>query len=758
MDAKWNRAIGWFLMLVFLWCGGGRARAVQRIVVGKVGIEVLSDSLVRLELKGPEGFEDRPTFHVVNRDWPGVPGIAVSTNAGMVTITCDWFYILVPVDAKSLNGIEVGKGTGNGSEGFNTAYHCDGMLSNSVWLPEPAEKPMAWAFADTPRMVLPKWGLTPAPRNASDAQTSGWDLSNDAPDIYVFLPGGDYQQLRADFLKLTGPTEMPPLFAFGAFDSRWHDYAEAEALKEIDDVRGHGLPLDVLVIDTGWRKGASTGYEPNTNLFPNMARFLKEAHAKNVRVLFNDHPEPVSADALDPKELDYRYQGLAGLLNEGLDVWWYDRNWMVALKTPMPGLRKEVWGMRMYHDMTLCARPDVRPLIMANVDGIDNGIVHHPMDAAAHRFPIQWTGDIGPGYDFLRRSVEASVSAGVTSLFPYMSEDLGGHTADPTPEGYIRWIEFGALSPVYRPHCTYNHQRMPWTFGAAALRVAQRFENMRYRLLPVFYTAAHENYVTGEPLMRRLDLDFPQYPEAARNDEYLLGDNILVAPVMEAMPTNSPDQTTAREVWLPPGEWIDAWNGQVTSGPVTVTNSTPLAQEPIFIRRGAVIPLAPEMQYSWQTNWGTLALDIYPKDGVTNRATVYEDDTTTTAYQRGEFRTTTIAMTTAEGSLGDFRPVKGIVLNISTKGKFKGELTKRAWVLRVHQSKDWTAGPTVVMVNGRRAEWPEELLKRDGSATPFGFRPVVPSTHDMSAPDADVYEFSIPESNISRPLRIEIGY
>jgi len=61
-------------------------------------------------------------------------------------------------------------------------------------------------------------------------------------------------------------------------------------LQQIDDYRAHRIPLDVLVVDTGWRAGASTGYQPNTNLFPNLPRFFQAAHAKNVRVLFTTIP------------------------------------------------------------------------------------------------------------------------------------------------------------------------------------------------------------------------------------------------------------------------------------------------------------------------------------------------------------------------------------------------------------------------------------------------------------------------------------
>ena len=771
------------LVALTLLLSGAHATATMgppNVVVGNVRVQLLSDSLVRIELRGPAGFEDRETFHVVNRDWPGAAFVA-GTNSGVVEIKTADYAVAVPQAGVTLEGVRVE------SAGGQALYTCDGKLENSRWLPGPADQPQVWSFADTPRLVPPPWGLTPpaAPKRSEGGPpklmlNGGWDLSNNAPDIYVFVPHGNYRQLRKDFLKLTGPTEMPPLFAFGAFDSRWYDYSEATALKQIDDYRARQIPLDVLVVDTGWRAGASTGYQPNTNLFPNLPRFFQEAHAKNVHVLFNDHPEPLNTKVtgLDAKELNYRFNGLAGLLNDGLDIWWYDRNWWVALVPPGPNLHKEVWGMRLYHDTTARVRPERRPVIMANVDGIDNGLRKRPMDVAAHRFPIQWTGDIGPGWEFLRRGVENAVHSGVQSLFPYESEDLGGHVANPTPEQYIRWIEYGALSPVYRPHCTHNLERMPWAFGPEAGNVARRFLDMRYRLLPVFYAAAHENYETGEPLLRRLDLDYPQFAEAGREDEYLLGKNILVAPVMQGsmqivpagwlktldgepglkaefftnedlsgapaftrtdaaidfdwskrspapdfprthfsarwtgtieIPASAGDvklatleddgarvwidgqliidawgghdsatsEATAaltagmphqirveyqqldygaliklqwhsvksslaeRAAWIPPGDWIDAWTGKTISGPATVTSNVPLDQMPIYIRSGAVLPLAPEMQFTGETPWSPITLDLYPRAAETNSANLYEDDTLTTAYRRGEFRNTT---------------------------------------------------------------------------------------------------------------------
>jgi len=850
------------------------------IIVGNVRVQLLSESLVRLELKGPRGFEDRDTFHVLNRNWPGT-GFSVETNSGVIQIKTANFSVSILQNAAALDDVTLAS-----PEGVEL-YRFDGKLSNSRWLPGPSDQPQAWWFADTPRIIPPAWGLTPPQLPASNSQlpNGGWDLSNNAPDVYVFIPRGDYRQLRKDFLKLTGPTEMMPLYAFGAFDSRWYDYSEATALKQIDDYRQHQIPLDVLVVDTGWRQGASTGYKANTNLFPNLPRFFQEAHAKDVRVLFNDHPEPLNTNVtgLDAKELNYRFNGLEGLLKDGLDIWWFDRNWWVALVPPEPGLKKEVWGMRLYHDTTLRVRPEQRPLIMANVDGIDNGIRKRPMDVAAHRFAFQWTGDIGPGYEFLRRAVENAVHSGVASLFPYESDDLGGHVSNPTTEQYIRWIEYGSLSPVYRPHCTHNLERMPWVFGPEAESVARRFVDMRYRLLPVFYAAAHENYETGEPLLRRLDLDFPQYAEASREDEYLLGKNILVAPVlqgsMQLVPADwlkTPDglqglageyfandalsgapamtradavldfdwskispakeiprthftarwngtievpasvgdvklaalvddgarvwvdgqlvidawgphaatmseanavltagqphqlrieylqldydalirlewqpvsnNTATRVAWVPPGDWIDAWTGTVITGPVTVTNQAPLDQMPIYVRSGAILPLAPEMQFTGQKPWNPITLDIYPDADETTQANLYEDDTVSIAYKHGEFRNTSI-----KSAVDVANKIVRVEIGAAS-GSFHGALKKRAWTLRIHPPAGMgkNSTPSEVNLDGKKIDAAINRLARNETAMPFGDK--------SGSPDADVYEITLPAMPVSNGHVVEIFF
>ncbi len=518
------------------------------VTVGDIRVQALSPTLVRLEARGPKGFEDRETFRILRRDWSGVSDLKIVRRGGTTNLTTSAWSVVLPEGAKGLQDVRI-----IGRDG-RTLYEVTGKESSRVWLPAPGVKAGAWAFADSPRIVPPAWGATPAP---NDDPNSGWDLTNGANDIYVFLPNGSYSQLRKDFLRLTGPSEMPPLFMLGLIDSKYHPYTDKEALDRVDQYRKRKIPLDVLTIDTDWRLNGSHGYTSDPKYFPDMPGFIRKAKAKGVRLMFNDHPEPQASNALDPKEIGYRWKGLTALMNQGMDVWWYDRNWHVGLREPLPGLRGHVWGMRVYHDVTKRLRPNERPVIMVNTDGIDNGIRNGPPDVAAHRFSVQWTGDTSPTWGFLRRAVENAVQGGVEGLNPWINDDLGGHNAGRlSPELYIRFMQYGSLCPIMRPHCTRGQERAPWAFGPEAERITSDYVRLRYRLLPLLYASARESYDTGEPVVRRLDLDFPAYREAARDDQFLLGRSLLVAPIVDRGPNELP------------ATWVKSpWKAEYYAGP-----------------------------------------------------------------------------------------------------------------------------------------------------------------------------------------------
>jgi len=851
--------------------------AVSDIIEGNVRVQILSPTLVRLEVKGPKGFENRPTYFISNRSWPGAD-YTIVTSGGYKFIQTANFIVKVPLGANTLEGITI-----TNLDGVQI-WEYTSLPTERAWLPDITDKPMAWAIADNPRIVPAEWGYNPA--DNPGVLDNGWDLSNNAPDMYVFLPNGDVRQLRKDFLDLTGHTELVPLHALGYWDSRYYAYTEETALQQIDDYRSRDIPLDNLVIDTDWRVNGSTGYDINTDYFPDMKRFLDRAHAKNVRIMFNDHPEPVQGPygalgALDREEVIFRNNGLRSLLEKGVDIWWYDRNWTVALTVPS-NLIRETWGMYVYDWITAdyYKAEDRRPLIMANVDGIDNGYRNNAPSIAAHRYAIQWTGDIESDFASLQREIENAVYSGVHAAYPYISADLGGHRGDPTFEGYVRWLQYGALSPITRPHGTLNKLRAPWTFGPVAEKITRDFVKMRYRLLPLFYSLARENYDNGDPILRRCDFYYPEYPEAKSNTQYLLGKDVLVAPVIDGSdnykavpedwfttPDGQPglkgeyfanvnllgrpvltrtDRTVnfdwgngspgsgipadnfsvrwtgnitvkedaifavtvddgiriyidnqlvidswtghnfetlrtgvsfqkgtthsirieyyegtggaaclfkwgpaptegnrSRTLWIPPGNWIDVWNGNIITGPKTVTVDVPLSKMPIYVKTGSIIPLAPDMSYTGEKPWNPITLDVYPSRNSVASARLYEDDTISNKYKYGDYRTTQISAAVDDAN-------HKVTVNIdSAQGDFDGALKNRSWKVRVHKTAEWTNPiPTSVMVDGIPVEF--SVINQDQNVMPF--------KNEGASPDGDIVEIIVPSAAVSEQRVIEIRY
>ena len=819
-------------------------------VFGDIRVQILSPTLVRLEVKGPGGFEDRKTFHIVNRtDWPGAAVTETSAN-GTAVITCSNFEIRLPETASSLAEVSILRDGGR-------TWQFTGLPENKVALPDPDVAVDFFEIADTPRVVPSEAGFTPS----ESTDNNGWDLSNDADDLYVFMPDAETQQaasrqLRQDFVDLTGKSEMLPLQAFGAWDSRWYAYNTETALAQIDSYHNRNLPLDMLVIDTDWRDSSGgTGYNINTTLFPDMSEFINLAHRKGVGLMFNDHPEPtttngVSNNVLNADEINFRFSNLTNILKLGVDAWWYDRNWWTTIQ-PIEGFTHEVIGAAVYADAFHSVYPNRRLLMMSNIDGIYNGAFNGAANIAAHRYSVEWTGDNEEHQGTILREIFNMLKRGTDAAIPYTSADLCAHQTQldsMTEEEYIRWIQFGVFSPIFRPHVTYSEiGRMPWYYGDNAVNAYRDYVNMRYRLLPVFYALSNESYNTGMPIFREMTFDYPAYAEANREDQYLLGEDILIAPVVEdidLLPTDwltaedgtpgatvryynnkemsgtpvktetigqilleaadnapsegvnadnfsavytatlTPDtdvrlqlmsddgsrlyldgalvidswgdhgvnsvvgekvleagktydlrveyydaggsavlrlQTlyaggfgSRRSVWIPEGEWIDLNSGKSYFGPATYEIACAIEDYPVFVRSGAVVPLADETltTASSKYDWSHMTLDLYPSATQQGESVIYEDDTTSNAYETGAYRTT--ALSTAFDAETNTQ-----LLHIgAADGSFEGKkaFTKRSWTVRIHAAEGLGALQSVT-VDGKAADF--TVLEADPDALPF---------------------------------------
>ncbi len=876
------------------------------IVNDNIRITPLSSTLVRLEEKGDNGFEDRETYYILGRDQFDAPTSEYTVANDEILISTEKYIVHIPLKADDLNGVYV---TDSEKE---TLYTYNGVSLPNTYLPSAYEELRGWYLSDNPRIVPGDNGYS---ITDDGLELNGWDFESEAPDVYVFIPE-DYLGFCEDYVTLTGKSNLVDLKNLGYWDSRWYVYDDATALQQISDYLDKGYSIDMLVIDTNWRKGAvnqtpgmdpsvgGMGYEIDKDLFPNMSEFLAKAHEMGVNIMFNDHPEPSkgTTNGLDEEEIEYRSKNLKLILSYGLDMWWYDRNWSTALNSPDKDLSVFAWGMyafqfienEYYEELSEDELQEYarRAIIMGNVDGCLHGNWKYASDISAHRYTIQWTGDIGADEHSLSLEIRDAIYGSIENGIPYVSSDVGGHNVAVTDDLYVRWMQYGALSTITRVHCTHEayigqEGRMPWLFGDTAEEVTKEYVGIKYNLMPLYYSLAGTNADSGLAILCRLDIAYPQYAEASRNDEYLLGDGILIAPINEAyvktvfdenffthmvdgvtkngllgsyysnancsgspkytkadtnfsfnwgtdgpeglpadnfsikwsgnfnignsdvkfsfyaddrvkvyidgkLVVNSYNEVTGensydtlfeteyylahtshtieiqygedgynahfymygmespikgesycyndREVFIPDGTWIDVWSGKEYVGPYTYTVRYPLETSPIFVKKGALNVLAPDMSNLSQKDWSELTIDVYPS-AETVKTTLYEDDTVTQAYKYGKYRTTDIVQEVIDGKYT-------ITINKAV-GEFDGEkaFTERLWNVRLHLFEELGEIKSVT-VNGKRIT-NMYYYDRDNNASPFAF--------SGASPDSAIYELTF-KANIYEESVIVIEF
>jgi len=207
--------------------------------------------------------------------------------------------------------------------------------------------------------------------------------------------------------------------------------------------------------------------------------------------------------------------------------------------------------------------------------------------AGSHRYPGQWGGDAESTVAGMQATLRGGLSYAVSAP-GYWSHDIGGfYGPELTPALYVRWTQFGALSPLMRAHGL--RPREPWEFGELALDLARRWIRLRYELLPYLWQVAHESSANGWPVLRPLLFEYPDDPVAAGVDgQFLLGPDLLVVPVF-----GDSDGPARRRFYVPEGRWTDVFTGEVVVGPRFVTWDVPLERIPVLAREGAVLPRVP---------------------------------------------------------------------------------------------------------------------------------------------------------------------
>ncbi len=232
--------------------------------------------------------------------------------------------------------------------------------------------------------------------------------------------------------------------------------------------------------------------------------------------------------------------------------------------------------------------------------------------AGLQRYGGVWCGEGAAGWSGLRASLAQVLGLGLCGV-PFSGPDVVGGGRDGASELYVRRMQLAAFLPLLRTVAAGPVGGGPWEYGAVVLGHARVALGERRRLLPYFVTLAHLARRTGAPMVRPLWWPAPE-ERALRDceDAFLLGDALLVAPVLEP-------GAVRREVRLPRGRWYDTATGRAYEGPAKVLVDAPLERIPVFARAGAVVPVRGED--------GGTELEVWaPAPGRTGGGLVVPDD------------------------------------------------------------------------------------------------------------------------------------
>jgi len=471
-------------------------------------------------------------------------------------------------------------------------------------------------------------------------------------DLFLVI-SSDPPTIMAEYARLTGNAEMPPLWSLGYQQSHRTLSSREQILTEAKKFREKRLPCDALIYlgtgfcPSGWNT-ENGSFAWNSRVFPDPKEILDQLHQDNFHAVFHvviltDKLQGGVRDACELSRFDEDQASCYWDAHRkdfalGIDGWWPDEGDPLDIASRLD-------RNRMYWEGPQLDRPNERPYAL-----------HRNGYAGMQRYcSFLWSGDVYSTWETLKTHIPIAINTALTGI-PYWGTDIGGFvpTKEFTAELYLRWFQFGAFCPLFRCHGRAWKLRLPWgwdtgdpgpteinSYIGAAIPEASQLHNervepicrkyleLRYRLLPYLYSTVHECTTTGMPILRALWLHYPDDPKAVVcSDQYLWGKNLLVAPVVEK-------GATTRQVYLPAGDWYDFWSGARLAGGREISRIVDLETLPLYVRAGSLLPLGPVKQFTGERVEEPLSVVIYP--GADASFLLYEDDGISFNHRNGEW-------------------------------------------------------------------------------------------------------------------------
>lgn len=518
------------------------------------------------------------------------------------------------------------------------------------------------------------------------------------PLSYYFINGdGSLAGTTSAFTQLTGRQDLPPFWTLGYITSKYGYGNQQEALGVIDTLRNHNFPVDGMVLDLYWY-GVETDMgrlDWDKNKWADHKKMVDDLKKQGVNLVVINQPYINKKGAID----NYNELASKGMLTKNADgnikdvTTWVGEAGMFDITNP--DTRQWMWNRlsKLTADGLAgwwgdLGEPEVHPLEIVHANGEPAQLFHNaygnewarliyeglrkdfpdqrPMllmrggTAGLQRYSVfPWSSDVARTWEGLEPQVKIMLNSGLSGL-GYMSSDIGGFATSPDapldPELYLRWIQLGSFTPMLRTHA--QRQPEPYHFPSVEKEVLN-YVKMRYQWLPYNYTLAYDNSAEGLPMARPLNFydSDPRYANVT--DEYLWGQEVLVAPVLKK-------GMRSRKVLFPEGEWIDYNNPtRKYRGGTSATVKAPLGEMPLFVRAGAFIPLCDEpIKNVEQYNPQMLTVKYYPSAEESSYTLFDDNRKSPTSLHDGEYQLTTFT---------GRREGKALEIGLSTNGgKYAG--------------------------------------------------------------------------------------
>jgi oligosaccharide 4-alpha-D-glucosyltransferase len=457
-------------------------------------------------------------------------------------------------------------------------------------------------------------------------------------NVYVIL-GKDYQEVLQSYHKLTGTQPLPPRWAFGNLMSRFGYTSEAQARDILGQMQEENIPVEAIIFDLFWFGDSIKGTLGNLDWvnrtkWKNPQKMISDFKKQGVNTILVTEPffvetsknykasKPFLAvdSANKPYYLTDFYFGKGGLI----DIFRKDsKDWFWSFYKKQMDIGVEAWWgdlgepekhpSNLYHNLK-----DFSQKRLFAADEVHNIYGHnwtkmlyekysrfYPNKrlfslnrsgfAGSQRYSIfPWTGDVSRSWSGLRAQLPILLGMSMSGV-PYVHSDAGGFAGgEGDNELYVRWLQFAAFTPIFRPHGTalYEVEPAAFSFPSEAALIdtpwrshAKEAIKTRYEFLPYNYSLAYQHTKNGKPLMSPLYFLFSNDSVATKvQDQFMWGENVMVAPVLEK-------GAATRKYYLPEGKWLNLSQAKILNGPVWVVDSVTIGKYPVCIKEGSFIPI-----------------------------------------------------------------------------------------------------------------------------------------------------------------------